>query len=380
MTSTTAAGPVLHVIESVGVYGIERVLLSLLPALQRNGWAVGIACMGERWSARGQIGEEAAKLGLPVWYVGYPGRLSARGLFRLQRTISESRARLVHLHGYKATILAGGLCLAGKLPAIATYHCEAEKAVGLPRYYIGAETQILRRLDCVIAVSQAVREELLRRGVPVERVVVVPNGIPSEAATVAGEAAATVPPFGPTLLTVGRLVAEKNIGAALRVLAVVRAKYPGAGLLIAGEGPLRAQLEAEARALGVHDAVRFLGFVEQPRRLFSHCDCFLLPSNTEGLPIALLEAMAAGVPIVASGVGGVPGAIANEVGGILVPAGDLESLVSGVMRVLNDRCLASALGRGARERFEEAFTDERMVERYIARYDRTLGLGMRAAL
>lgn len=375
MVVPPATGLLLHIVESGGVYGIERVLLNLLPALQRQGHRAGLACMSGAGSVGAQVGEAAADLGVPVWYVGYSRRISASGLLRLHRTIVSCKPRIVHLHGYKATILAGAVCLARRLPTFATYHGEASKALDLPRLamYRAMEAQVLRRIRGVVAVSEPVGEELVRRRVPRQLVCVIPNGI--SAHTDQREATTVLAPsgFAPMLLVAGRLIREKNVGLALEVLARVRERHPTAGLVVAGEGRLRSALQEEARALGVAEWVRFLGFVKDVRGLFSRCDCFLLPSSTEGMPIALLEAMAAGAPIVASRVGGIPAAITDGVEGLLVPPGDAELLFSAVSRLLDDPALRQLLGAGARARFAREFTDDRMAEAYAALYDRVLG-------
>ena len=374
-TSSARVKPVaLHLVASGGVYGIERALLNLLPALLRAGRPSELACMSARGTAGARVGELAEDLGVPVSYVAFDGRLSPRGVLRLHRMIASRDPQVVHCHGYKATILAGALCVGQRRAAVATYHGEASKALDLPRHstYVALETLVLRRLRGVIAVSAPIREELLARRVPDERVVVIPNGITPDSA-IRPQVAALVPPqFAPALVMIGRLIREKNVGIAVDVLARLHEHHPTAGLVVAGDGPLRGELEERVRRVGMGDWVRFLGFVENAGGLLSRCDCFLLPSSTEGMPIALLEAMAAGVPIVASGVGGIPAAVRDGAEALLVPPGDGERLFGAVSAVLGNQTLRAALGAGARQRFASEFTAELMANRYAAFYDRVL--------
>ena len=365
---------VLHLVASSGVYGIERALLNLLPALNRAGRASGLACMAGRGDAGARVGEFAEDLGVPVWYAPLDGRLNPRGLFRLHRTISSRRPQLIHCHGYKATILGGAISFEQRRPAVATYHGEANKVLDMPQLstYLAFETLVLRKLRGVIAVSEPIRRELLLRRVPERRVAVIPNGIDAHSTNEPAVAALVPTRFAPALLVIGRLIREKNIGLALEVLARVRERHPAAGLVVAGDGPLRRELEEKAGQLGVAEWVRFLGFVENAGGLLSRCECFLMPSSTEGLPIALLEAMAAGVPIVASGVGGIPAAVRHNLEALLVPPADGERLFRAVDAVLSDPDLSGAIGAQARQRFASEFTADLMASRYAAFYDRAL--------
>jgi glycosyltransferase involved in cell wall biosynthesis len=154
-----------------------------------------------------------------------------------------------------------------------------------------------------------------------------------------------------TILTVGRLTRVKGHDILINTFAQIREYFPGLNLVIAGDGEARRELEKLARKLGVEKEVEFTGFVskERLRALLHRATVFALPSRSEGMPLALLEAMAAGVPSIATCVGGVPDVVSSGAG-ILVPPNNPGALAEGLARVLSDATLARRLGSGGRAR------------------------------
>jgi glycosyltransferase involved in cell wall biosynthesis len=363
---------ILHVIESGGLYGIEHVLLGLLPACRRHGYDVSLLCLGDSVGPNAALGNALLERGVTVAYAGYRDRVSPRGVWTLNRTLTRLGPRLVHVHGYKATILAGALSLLRRIPCVATYHAEARGVVDFPQFgvYGAMETRVLRRLRATVAVSEPIARELRERGVPEPRIWVIPNGVDdriqsySEAPSHGDRG-----PGAQTVLVVGRLIAEKGVDLAIRTLSQLRASIPRVRLLVAGDGPLRASLGQLAMSEGVAEAVEFLGFVKDIRSLMARCDCVLMPSRTEGSPVSLIEAMAEGRAIVASGVGGIPGTIRHGVEGLLVDRDDINGFVAAVRNVLQDDERRHSLGREARRRYLRDSSTDRMTERYLKLYD-----------
>lgn len=375
-TATSASVPeghrILHIVASGGLYGVERMLLALLPALRERGHDIRLLSLNVPGTAGARLPEILRARGVPVEFAYAARGLSVGGLWRLYRSIRRHRPDLVHLHGYKATILAGLLAGIGRMPAVATFHTEAKRAVGLDTY-VRIETRVLRRLRAVVAVSEPIRAELRERGVRADRIQVIPNGIEDSfdpGARGNGERSTNA---GPRLLFVGRLVEGKNVDLLIQAVADLRTEFPALELEIAGDGPERSDLEARARDLGVQDRVRFLGFVEDVP--LSRCDCFVLPSRTEGMPISVLEAMSAGLPILTTTVGSVPSVVRDGREAMLVPPDRRDALVSGLRAILADPGLQRRLGSAARRRFELEYTAGRMAERYAEFYDRILAGG-----
>ena len=197
--------------------------------------------------------------------------------------LAFQRPRLVHVHGYKATILAGAAALVRRIPVVATYHNVASRAAEQSRslsWYIALETLVLQRLRAIAAVSTQIADELIARRVPHRCLRVIPNGI---AKPVTGGGRTTgdqVKSYWPCILSLSRLAPEKNIHLVLEAVAVLHTEFPRLGLIIGGDGPLLDELRARAASLGIEDSVCFLGFVEDVRPLYEACDAFVLASTT----------------------------------------------------------------------------------------------------
>lgn len=356
-------GTVLHVVASAGLYGLERMLIGLLPALRALGCDATLASMGAPGTPGGALGKALSSLGVPVCYPVFTGRFSVRGVARLEATLRKTRPALVHLHGYKAIILGGPISLAKRIPTVATFHTEVMKTTGFATH-VAIEKHVVRRLHGLVAVSEPIRKELEDRGVPASRIRVIANGITDPGPQVDSERQRRTEPADPVLVFTGRLVEGKNVHLLLEAVHHLRGEFPGTRLLIAGDGPLRPALEAQADSLGISESVRFLGFVDDVYSLLTGATCFVLPSRAEGMPIALLEAMALSVPIVATTVGSIPHIVSDGAEALLVEPDDLPALLEALRRLLRDQRLRTRLGERARATFTRAFTAEKAASRY----------------
>jgi glycosyltransferase involved in cell wall biosynthesis len=208
-------------------------------------------------------------------------------------------------------------------------------------------------------------------GVPSARLRIIPNGVdvrrfrPGDRAR---ERARLGLPAGPLFGTAGRLFPEKRQQDLLHALAAVRGRLPGAHLVFVGDGPERTRLESLAAALGQSAAVTFAGWQTDTAPWLAALDVFLLCSETEALPLAVLEAMASGVPVITTPVGDLPQVVRGGRDGMHVPVGDIEALAAAMGRLGEDRGLRDVMGSSARD-FVVARYDERlMVERYQELY------------
>jgi len=248
----------------------------------------------------------------------------------------------------------------------------------------GAALSALQRLvaqptDAAVCVSQAVRELTVNRyHVRPERVRVVPNGIPLDALRSAGAGARSrvraelgIEPRRPVLAIIGRMHPVKGHRALLGMLPAIVRSCPRALLLVIGDGPERAPCEELARSLGVSPHVRFLGRRADVPRLLSGIDLVLMPSQSEGLGLAAIEALAAARPVIAFAVGGLPEVVIDGVNGRLVSPGDGEAFASAVIQTLRDPGRRFSFARGAAASAER-FGVEAHLQRLIDCYRLTL--------
>jgi glycosyltransferase involved in cell wall biosynthesis len=249
---------------------------------------------------------------------------------------------------------------------------------GLPWYTRLLYRRLYRRADRVICQSPSMAEDLARQlGLPEERLTVLPN--PIDVAEIRSSIQMNpAPPVGfdpgpgPHLLAVGRLAREKGFDLLLRAMALVRREYPEASLLIVGSGPEEAALKAECRALGLDGAVRFAGQLADPWPYFQRATLFVLPSRQEGLPSALLEAAAAGLPMVAlPASGGVVELVSGQPGVWLAPEVSAEALAASLLAAL--RTLRP--GERFAHSFVEAFRIDCAIQAYESLMDETLEKG-----
>jgi glycosyltransferase involved in cell wall biosynthesis len=233
----------------------------------------------------------------------------------------------------------------------------------------------IEEVDRLIAVSEGVRRTYQRIGVPPERLVTVPNGVAPRADALSRQEARRVLGLGPdqpVVLTVGRLTHMKGQWHLIDAVPDLAARFPGLTVVFLGDGPLREALEKRAAALGVSGNVCFGGHRGDARRLLAAADLFALPSRHEGMPLVALEAMEAGVPVVATRVIGSTEVVDDGVTGALVRPGDAAALATAAARLLADPVLARRQGAAGRRRYEERFTRDRMAAETTAVYDSVL--------
>jgi len=212
-------------------------------------------------------------------------------------------------------------------------------------------------------------------GYPSERAVYIRNGTPDIYLPdpPPPQWGVSLPSWAPVIGMVGRFdLQHKDQGTLIRALRIVRLTIPDAQLVFIGDGPNRATMEQLAEELGLSNCVHFLGFREDVSVLLHHLDVFVLSSRIEGESIAVLEAMSAQRPIVATAVGGTPGLLANGECGLLVPPKDPQAMAQAIVQLLQNKEKAQDLAQRARQRFLEEYTIHRMGNRYVELYERSL--------
>jgi len=360
----------VQLISTGGVYGAERVLLELAAYLKEQGWESHVLALEGRGAE--ELVRRAAALGLGAQAFTSGARLGLVPLLaRLRRSLGGYRQLVVHSHGYKPDLLLRLLNVPSRLACVATVH-SAYSEIARLRMLERLDRRALRRFDHAVGVSAQIRAELLAAGVAADRATVIENGIsmppPQAGARQDVRDEFHLPAASRVLLQIGRLIALKRIDLIIAALA----RLPdGANvhLLIVGEGEQRALLEGQVKSHALEARVHFCGYRSDVPRLLSGADAMVLASDTEGLPVTILEAMAARCPIVTTSVGAIPQVLAAERDAWLVRAGDLDGLVAAIDAALTDPELARQRTESAWQRFHSEYSREAMGARYLRIYE-----------
>lgn len=304
----------------------------------------------------------------------------SRALARLIGIARRFKPDVVHTHTAKAGFLGRQAALAVRpRPAIVhTYHghvLEGYFGAAKSRLYLELERAMARVSDSLIGVSQATVDDLVRLGIaPRQQFRVLPLGLDlaplaevDEALRASTRAELGVGPDEVLLVFVGRVVPIKRLDVLLRAVAVARASDPRIRLALVGDGEERGRLERLAGELGIAPDVFFLGYRRELHSVFSASDVAVLSSDNEGTPVSLIEAAAAGLPAVATDVGGVHEVVGEETG-VLVPSRDAGALAGALLAMAGDEARRRSLGRAARARAVERYGAERLLRDVDALY------------
>jgi glycosyltransferase involved in cell wall biosynthesis len=375
---------VAHVLNTIGLGGVPEAALHLIRALPPGRFDCRVYVMkrsGDEEEGRGERLARFEEAGVPVSFPRAAGEKLAVASDLCGWLVAEG-IDLLHTHSYKPNLyarLAGLPCRAGGLKIAAHYHNQYdnkwEKDGSLT-----LERMLSRASDALLAVSGSVREHVAERlAIAPERVDVILNGVEAERFAGLDPAAARakfgLAPGRPVAGIVGRISQQKGQEDFLRAARLLADRFPEALFLVVGsadDDKLLARTQALAGELGLGDAVRFTGHVTDMPALYAALDVLVAPSRWEGFGLMLVEAMAAGKPIVASAVGAIPEVLGGSGAGILVPPADPAALAQAVAPLLADPGARAAMGAAGRERAGD-FSWEASGRRLAAVYDRILG-------
>jgi len=364
---------VVHFSDSDTFGGTEKALIHLLAGLDRRRWRPVLFHHAE--PGLEPLLVRARELDVPVRTL--PRITRFRDVAPLSRFVRELRAErptVFHAHltwplacrfGLMAAVLA-------RVPArVATAQLFVEMPAGL---WISAQHRLVTNtVGRYLAVSRGVAERMRQRfRVPEHKLCIVPNGI--DLVPFAGprpntlRAALARTPGQPIVLTTARLDRQKGHA----YLLAAAAQVADALFVLAGDGPERAALEAAVHEAGLEDRILFLGYRPDVPELLASSDLFVLPSLFEGFPLSILEAMAAGTPVIASDIGGNDEAVTHGETGFLVPPADPDALARAIRLLLSDTSLARRLAEAGRARAQREYSSGRMVDRVTRIYDELL--------
>jgi L-malate glycosyltransferase len=362
----------LHVVDTLNTGGTEWQSVSLAGALSARGIGAGLVCL----RPGGVLADVARRRGVRVEEVGFPGlrdRRALAGLARLARLMRREHVDLVQSYGFYSNLPALLAARLARVPvALASRRDMGEFLKGSARQL---ERVAFRLATRVVVNANAIRDELTStRQVRPSKVVVIPTGVDLDRfdrnAILHDRPAVGL--RGGVVAMVARFRRQKDHPTFLQAARMVLADEPGTTFLLAGDGYLRESIETLARDLGVSSSVRFVGPVEpdaMPRFLFGVDVAVLASKGNEGIPNVILEAMAAGKPVVATDTGGCREAVHDGVTGFLVPPGDAGQLAGRILRLLGDGEMAARMGKAGRGRVESEFSLARMADRFTGLYE-----------
>jgi glycosyltransferase involved in cell wall biosynthesis len=346
---------ILHVDTAAGWRGGQNQVLLTARGMAARGHQVTLACRGD-----GILEDSARSAGLDVHAFPFRGDWSPSATLGLARLARRDPPDVVHAHDPHA--LAAVLVVGA--PRVGSRRVDFALQGRASRWKYS-------RCERIIAVSDAVAAVLRRDGVAPDRVRVVYEGVPDRRPEPGGRAMLESLGVPMTALVVGSVAAladHKDHKTLLSSAAEVTARVPAAHFVIVGDGERKADLHAQAAALGLQGRVFFTGFRQDLDRLIPAFDVFCLSSKMEGLGTSLLDAMCFARPVVATAAGGIPEAVEDGVTGRVVPVQDPAALAAALVAVLLDRSERERLGTAGRRRFEARFSADRMVDATLAVY------------
>jgi sugar transferase (PEP-CTERM/EpsH1 system associated) len=363
---------ILHVLMSLEPGGLENGVVNVINRLDRTRFESSVCCLKQAGEFARRIEDPRVVVHEMDWRGGNDPRLALRLVGLLRRT----RPHVVHTRNAESFFYGFAGAKLARVPALV--HSEHGRAFDDRPARFVVQRWMSRHTDAIFAVSGQLKADLVRHvGLPDAAIEVLHNGVDLSRFDVAGVAHDTsgtalrrgwgVPDGALVVGSVGRLAAVKNHGLLLRAAA---SSGHEVHVVLAGEGPERAALTALADSLGIAARVHLLGHCNEVDRVLGAFDVFVLPSLSEGMSNTLLEAMAAGVPTIASAVGGNGEIVRDGVDGQLFASGDEAALAACLGALCRDDALRARLGAAARERVQSTFDIRRMVERYEQLYER----------
>ena len=346
----------LHSEWSDGWGGQERRVLSEMQGMRERGHQLLLATR-----AQTALAEKAEAVGIEVVKLPFAGKFHLPTIIALWRLIRARHVDVVSTHSGIDSWCAGLAAKAAGVALVRTRH------IDLPMH--ASWSNFIHFLpDRIVTCGEAMRTHLLADNpLPAARLLSIPTGIDFDRLQPSAERSVLRARLGlqasqQAILMVAILRGVKRHMLALEAMAQLRSRHPQARLLLAGEGPMRQELEDRAQALGLSDCVMFLGHREDVADLMAACDVLLLSSRSEGIPQSVVQAMASGLPVVATAVGALPELIDGQQQGLLVPAEDATGMAAALARLLDTPPLAAALAAAARVKVRNRYSYAAMLD------------------
>lgn len=368
---------VLHFIASDGLYGAESVVLNLSMQLQDNYRQTAvIGCIVSSDNENNALYNRAVELGLETVKIVIGNKKLLTDLPKAAKQISALKIDIIHSHGYKPSVYGFVIAKLKAIKIMATCHLWFELA-NKPlktKVLVSLELLFYKWFSKVVGVSEPIKQVLITKGVPERLVDVVPNGVDinvMDNRLVTREKIRTSLDIADdtfVLINSGRLTKQKAQSIIVDAAKILREKNINFLVLIVGEGELQAPLANQISKLGLEHNIKMLGFCSNIDEMLVAADCFVMPSIDEGMPMSLLEAVAAEVPVVSTHVGDIEKLIQHQESGIVIPLNDANALADAVIELKEHPDLATRFSKNAKQKMQAIYSSETMAKAYSAIY------------
>jgi glycosyltransferase involved in cell wall biosynthesis len=366
---------VLQLISSGGYYGAENMLLNLAQSQKSIGCDPCLLLFYNVHQPNVALYERARSRGISVRMLRCEGRADLRAIREIREYIRTDQVDLIHTHGYKADLYGYLAARREAKPIVATCHnwVGGTAALGI---YNRLDRMALRKFNGVAAVSNAVAAQLRDARIAENKIHTIANGIDIDKFCGAEPAWFGSSPDAKekTIGIVARLDLQKGFEYLLQAIAGLTSTHPDLRLVIVGEGPDQGAIQSMADRLNLIPRIVFAGQRGDMANVYAGFDVFVLPSLNEGLPMTVLEAMAASRPVIASKVGAIPTVVRDGETGLLVDPKDVVGLRAALDRLLSDPALSSRLATQGHDWVRRHFTSDAMAENYLRMYESVLGI------
>lgn len=333
---------VLHIIAFRAIGGAERALLMLSSKIDQEKFDLVLGIFVSQRKNTGPLWKEAEKLDLPLEPIRIKNPYGLLQILDIFRIIRKHHPDIIHTHGYKTNLLGFLFAKLFGIPIVATLHGWLYSNITRTKLITRASFMFMKHFDRVIAVSEQIRAGLERLKIPSRKIVIIKN-VPFSSGNECSikprglRQKLGLPPNSKLIGFVGRLEPVKGCALFIQAISQLAGSHSDYHFVIVGEGPERESLERQARGLDLEKQIYFCGFCDDITAIFKSLDLYVLPSLGEGIPLALLEAMAHGVPVIATSVGGVPEVIEDRINGILVPPNNPSLLAESIVESLSNQ-------------------------------------------
>ncbi|MBF0483976.1 MAG: glycosyltransferase [Candidatus Omnitrophica bacterium] len=361
---------ILHLISSCGMFGAERVLVNIAKNPSSE-FEYAVCAVNNIHNPHLEILDVARSMQIPVFSIDSRGKFDLSTIFALRNLIKKHNFSIINSHNYKSDVLAFFATRMTKCKWVATNHnwLSSDDKV---KMFEALDTFCMRFADALVAVSEGVKVEMVELGLSNKKIEIVDNGIDIEKFNVLKDKSCKnqlgIPEHNQVVTVVGRLCADKAYDVFLEAANIVLKERRDVTFLVVGDGELRHSLENIAREFHIEKDVIFTGIRKDMPQIYSITDVFVVCSRFEGLPMCLLEAMAAKCAIVATPIGAIPNLIHDRISGRVVGVGEVKVLAKIIFDMLSDEKTRSELADAAYKIVVDGYSDKKMTKNYEVIY------------